>query len=430
MSGTAQLFRPQAVHAVATDSEYKDALKVMRPALWGAGLFVTALTIAAVVWSAFFTIPVSVAGQGIILAREGIVDVVANAGGQVQDLSVGTGDMVTAGMVVAKVSQPDTALNLAIAEGERADARKFLEQLVDFHARDIASREEARAGRTRTLRERVQAMSERRDALSTQRKDIDRLVESGVVPRDRLMSINQEILLTSGQISDAENELGTMAANAAIEATTEQRERLEAERRVTEAERKVASLKEQLARMEAVRSPFTGRVVEAKANVGQMVQPGTPVIAIERQKPGEASAGRVVVAYVGAADGKKISVGMPVEISPTTTRREEHGFIRGKVTHVSDVPASSAGMFRALQNDRLVQTFLQTLGAPFEVTVALETDPADPSRFLWSSQRADPPAIDSGTMVEVRITTRATSLLSLAVPALKYLGPDAEDSSR
>lgn len=428
MSGTTQLFRPQAVHSVAVDSEYKDALKVMRPALWWAGLFVGALTIAAVVWSAFFTIPVSVAGQGIILVPEGIVDVVANAGGQVQELSVATGQVVTTDMVVARLGQPDTELNLEVAIGELADARKFLAQLNDFHTRDVSSRNAARDARSRALRDRVQAMTERRDALVEQGKDIGRLVEGGSVPRDRLLNINHEILLTTGQISDAENELGTISTNSAIEATAEQRERLEAVRHFTEAERKVSTLTEQLARMETVRSPFAGRVIEAKVNVGQMVQPGTPVIAVERTKPGEVSAGRVVVAYVDAADGKKIRTGMPVEISPATTRREEHGFIRGTVTHVSDVPASSAGMLRALQNDRLVQTFLQTLGAPFEVTVSLDIDPTDSSQFAWSSQRTNPPSIDSGTMAEVRVTTRSSSLLSLAVPALKYMGIDAEDN--
>ncbi|MDF2096112.1 NHLP bacteriocin system secretion protein [Aquibaculum arenosum] len=401
----------------------------MRPALWGAGLVVAALTLAAVVWSGFFRIPIAVSGQGIILAPAGIADVVANAPGQVRELAVQPGHEITEGAVVARISQPDVDLNLAVARGELEDARTFLNQLTDFHQRDVASRDAARAARARSLRERIEATKGRRDALIAQGRDLQQLVEKGLVRRDRLLDLNHEILIAEGQIADAEDELEAIASNAAIEATEEQRERLEAERRITEALRKVRSLTEQLERMGAVRSPFVGRVVESKVNVGQMVESGTPVITLERRDPEQTSRVPIVVTYVEAADGKKIQPGMEVEISPSTTTREEHGFIRGTVTHVSDVPASSAGMLRALQNDHLVQSFVQRLGAPFEVTVLPESHPDGSGRLMWSSQRPNPPRIESGTMAEVRITTRSNSLLSLAIPAFKYLGADPEDQT-
>jgi HlyD family secretion protein len=430
MAVSPDLFRPQAIAALDAEGTYKDALKVMRPGLWGAGLLLVAIIIGGLVWSAFFSIPVTVNGQGIFLSSAGVADVVANAGGQVHELAVSPGDFVEPDMVVARISQPDVELELAVAQGRLADAEQFRDELTRFQSQDLESRDAARTTRSASLENRIAALTERRDALIAQRNDLDGLVGSGVITRDRLMGLNQDILVINSQISEAADELSSLASTAAIETTASERERLDADRAVTEAQRQVTTLTEQLARMGVVRSPFGGRVVETKVNVGSMVQPGTPVLTIERQEANGAPSTPVVIAYVGAADGKKITPGMSVEVSPSTTRREEHGFIRGTVTAVSDVPASSAGMLRTLQNDRLVQTFIQSMGAPFEVTIALQTDAEDPNRLLWSSPRPNPPDVDSGTMAEIRVTTRTTPLLALAIPALRYAGGDARIESR
>lgn len=420
MAQSSELFRPEAMQSLASQGIYKDALRVMRPRLWGAGLVMAAVIVGGLVWSAFFTIPVSVSGQGIFLSSGGVADVVADAGGQVHELVVAPGSMVSADMIIARIAQPDVALELTVAQGQLADAQRFQSELMRFQEQDLSTRNAARDARLQSLEQRISAMTERRDALVEQREDLSRLAGTGIVTRDRLMGANQEILVINTQIADAQDELISLQSNAAIEATAEERERLEAGRAVTEAERGVTSLSEQLDRMGVVRSPFAGRVVEAKVNVGQMVQPGTAVVTLERALPDQAEPTPVVIAYVGSADGKKILPGMSVEVSPSTTRREEHGFIRGTVTHVSDVPASSAGMMRTLQNDRLVQSFVQSLVAPFEVTIALETDAN--GQPVWSSPRPNPPQIDIGTLADIRVTTRSTSLLALAIPALRYNG--------
>lgn len=410
---------------MAASHVYKDALTVMRPRMWGAGLFIVTLLIAAIVWSAFFRVPVSVNGQGILLAPGGMIDVVADAGGQVRALDVAPGDAVEPDTVVAHINQPELDLKLSVARSELLDAEKFRTDLIQFQQRDAKNRQTRRSARETSLTNRVSAVKERRDALADQRAGLYRLVENGTVVRERLMSIDQDLLIMNSQIAEAEDERVAMASEAAIKETEDERARLEADRRVAEARRSVATIEQQLARMGAVRSPFAGRVVETKVNVGQVVQPGTAVVALERKPERTASKLPFVVAYVSASDGKKIRKGMAVEVSPATTRREEHGFVIGHVAQVSEVPASSAGMMRRLQNDRLVQTFLHDLGAPFEVTIVLDSDPRNDDKPLWSSRLGTSPPIDSGTLAQVRVTVRSTSLLAMAIPALQYVDADA-----
>ncbi|WP_298640376.1 NHLP bacteriocin system secretion protein [uncultured Tistrella sp.] len=426
------LFRPAAVSSSATSNQYRDALGVMRPRLWAGGLFLVVLILGALVWSALFRVPVSVTGQGILLAPGGMIDVVADAAGQVLALDAAPGTPVAEGAVVARIAQPDLELKRDIARAERADALRFRDDLIRFQAADDANRARLRAAREASLAERIQALELRGAALRDQQANLRRLLKTGNVTRDRLLQVDQEVLAVESSIADARDERVAMQAEAALQATEREKARLEAERRLAEAERELAALDQQLARSSKVRSPFAGRVVEAKVNVGQMVQPGTAMVTLERQA--EPADGRstlpYVTAYVTAADGKKIRAGQPVEISPATTRREEHGFLRGHVVHVSDVPASSAGMLKTLQNDRLVQTFQDGMGAPFEVTVAIDPDPARPDRPLWSSPRAHPPRIEPGTLAELRFTIRSGPLLALAIPALQYAGPDVPRDGR
>ena len=108
-----------------------------------------------------------------------------------------------------------------------------------------------------------------------------------------------------------------------------------------------------------------------------------------------------------------------MEVSPSTTRREEDGFLRGRVEWVADSAASTAGLLRTLQNDQLAQGFTKSLGTPFEVRIRLLADPAGPQGLAWSSGRGPGFAVTGGTMVQVAVTVRRVRLIALAVPALR-----------
>lgn len=159
MAQSSELFRPEAMQSLASQGIYKDALRVMRPRLWGAGLVMAAVIVGGLVWSAFFTIPVSVSGQGILLSSGGVADVVADAGGQVHELVVAPGSMVSADMIIARIAQPDVALELTVAQGQLADAQRFQRELMRFQEQDLSTRNAARDARLHSLEQRLSAMT-------------------------------------------------------------------------------------------------------------------------------------------------------------------------------------------------------------------------------------------------------------------------------
>ena len=64
----------------------------------------------------------------------------------------------------------------------------------------------------------------------------------------------------------------------------------------------------------------------------------------------------------------EIEVGMEALVVPSTVKPQEHGYLKAKVTHVSEFPVTQQGMMTVMKNDQLVRGLLQ-LGAPFEVHV-------------------------------------------------------------
>src|SRR5271166_4527547 len=115
-------------------------------------------------------------------------------------------------------------------------------------------------------------------------------------------------------------------------------------------------------------------------------------------------------------------MGYFVEVMPATIKREEHGFIHGKVVAVSELPATRLAMEAALQHPDLVETFLKRYapGVLLRVHVKLEErqgadgneiDQVDLNRFLWSSSSGAKQKLKTGTLCEAAIVVEKQRLI-------------------
>lgn len=150
-----------------------------------------------------------------------------------------------------------------------------------------------------------------------------------------------------------------------------------------------------------VNSPYTGRILELKVDIGSMVERGTALASLEFTGD---NVRLEALLYLSPTDGKQISPGMEVQIVPSTVRQEEYGYMLGRVSTVGDFPATYEGIFRTLGSDDLVQAM--NIGtAPIEIHVDLLANPATVSGYQWSSPAGAPLAIQSGTLGTATIIT-------------------------
>ena len=123
------------------------------------------------------------------------------------------------------------------------------------------------------------------------------------------------------------------------------------------------------------------------------------------------------LAFLPAVDGKHVMNGMRVLVTPSTVRPLQYGSIVGKVIAVDNLPSTPESMQDKLRNKSLVDEFLKK-GPVIMVRIQLIPEPHNQSGLLWTSSKGPPTTITAGTLVNISITTKKQSPLSLIFPFL------------
>jgi multidrug efflux pump subunit AcrA (membrane-fusion protein) len=156
---------------------------------------------------------------------------------------------------------------------------------------------------------------------------------------------------------------------------------------------------------------YSGRAEEVLVQKGMVLNRGQQVAVVEQgSKPLEA------VIFAPTEQGKQLEKGMRVQISPTTAKVEEYGFMEGRVTSVSEFPVTRGEMFAVLANQSLVDT-LRTDEDQLQVDVKLQSDPSTPSGFSWSSSKGPPFSISHGTPVTATFVLGKQHPINLVFPS-------------
>ncbi len=162
-----------------------------------------------------------------------------------------------------------------------------------------------------------------------------------------------------------------------------------------------------------ITAPYSGKILEVKLNRGDILNPGEAIVSIEQS--GAALRDLEGIIYVSAYDGKKLMPGMEVKISPSFVKKEEYGFIQGRVISVSEFPATYQRMMSVLGSQELVEMFA-TNGAPIEVRVELLAEQNNFSGLKWTSPDGPPVKINSGTLSTGSITIGSQRPIEMVIP--------------
>ncbi|HYH01558.1 MAG TPA: NHLP bacteriocin system secretion protein, partial [Bacillota bacterium] len=186
--------------------------------------------------------------------------------------------------------------------------------------------------------------------------------------------------------------------------------------KVMEIEKQINELTLRLETNGAVVSPVDGRVLEVRVKKRDLSQMGASMISIVKE--GQFVNNLEVVLYVAAEEGKKIAPGMEAQISPTIVKREDYGFMVGKVTWVAEYPSTSQNMLQTLGSQELVQKMAKN-GAPIEVHVELIPDNATVSGFKWSTLKGAPVKIDIGNLCNGTVIVSTQKPMNMVIPYIK-----------
>jgi NHLM bacteriocin system secretion protein len=403
--------------------EALDTLMIITsPASWAALSGLTLLVVLGLVWSFVGRVPSNVTGPGILVRRGGILDVVAIAAGPVLALDVEIGDVVQKGDLIAKIAQPELENEISRARENLEELRTRQRELSKLSTLDQQLQGSYLRQKRTQLRTSIAAAKRNQEWLQSRLDSQTQLLAKGLIAEDDLQKTRLELQRAKDEIRQNESLLGETSVSALARSKSALSELTTAELEINEAARNLQLLEEKLRLSSELSSPHTGRVIELRANEGDVVSIGSPILNLEPIGDNADAASYEVVLYVPSGEGKKIRPGMQVRITPSTVQEEEYGFIAGKVTFVSDFPTTLKGMMRMLENEELVRAFMEQSKEP-ALTIRAEParDPNTPSGFKWSSGKGPAVTITSGTPCKAAITVREQRPIALLLPSLADL---------
>jgi HlyD family secretion protein len=414
------IFRKVAMDRLSSPEQLDQLTQVTNPRGWLALAGFGAIILVAIGWGVLGRIPERVSGTGMLLKSGGVLEVGAPSGGQVSDVSVQVGELVREGQVIARIDQPELADQLQQARVAVANARAEDSQVRAFQGRDQQLRATMRAQERGSKLAAIAADERSLRWLEEKIAAQEQLVRQGLLTRGALVATREQYDASKQKVAQARNGLTQLDAQS-LSAQNTSRDQLQSRAQALEAAlRKADELEREIRTKSQVVSSYTGRILEVMTEQGAVVQRGAPIISLDMT--GRTVKGLEAVLYVPAAHGKQIQPGMPIQIAPSTVKQEEYGLMLGRVTYVSNFPATSRGVQRVMKNDQLVQA-LTGGTAPYEVHADLAIDPTTRSRYRWSSSGGPPVEIQSGTLAVGNIEIASRRPIALVIPLFReYTG--------
>lgn len=404
--------------------------------------------VAAVVFSLLYKVPTKVIGEGLLLIEQDrLVLVRSRATGRLADLYVAVGDWVNEKQVIGRVAQEELEDKIREAEVRLAELKRQDLALRQFEEQEKASKDAA----IRRLREAI--MTARTDGLDKLEiagrmvTGADKLRVKKYLNDLELLESREKLYDVRDNLNKGDSRLAELELDQVTAENGRERARLERKLKIGELETRLELDIQKLKRTSVVVSTSPGRVAQAEIAIGGLVHEGAPVILLHAPRSGhgvdESGPPYDTIVFVPAGEGKRIEVDNPVEVVPATVKREENGFIRGRVVAISELPATKMAMEAALEHPELVDTFLKRYapGAVLRVQVKLEEKPgpaasavlvADgsnpgvaPRSFRWSSSAGPEKPLKTGTMCQASIVVERRRLIRLILPwTRKVVGAD------
>lgn len=405
-------YRREALEKLASAAELNDAIKVTSPMSWVLVALLLFGAAAALTWGILGTVPTRVIGPAFISYENArITEVVARGSGTLVSVEVAPGDLVEAGDVLGRMENPTVVAQLAEARRVQDQVQQQIAEYERSRDAELAEFDGLQQIRRDALDAQLKDAEEVAQALETRLRHNEDLLEKGITNVAAVDDLRAQFYQARQSIARISTEIAQLALDRDQRVTRWTQEILTLETRQAEQSGRVAELEEEMALIGEITAPMAGEVVTTLAATGTHLNRGETAFALVTP-----NAQLEALAFLGAAEAKRIEPGMTVRLSPTTVRREEYGTVRGTVVSVSPFPLSSAAVQALVTNPNLADEFVAG-GPPLLVRVAL--DRTGDGGLEWTTSRTPPVDITAGTLASASVVVADNAPVSLILPTLR-----------
>jgi len=405
------LFRKEALEDISSPERLNQALEISSPMGWVAITMLGIVLAVVIGWSIWGSIATEVSAQGMIINRQGILNIQAEGNGKVEHLAVSLGDTVSEDQVIATLQQPDLQQKLNNEQEMLSEIQQDHDLFVNNALEKLRFSRISADEQKKKLKENIETVNDRIAFLRKKLSGREILYRDSLIIEEKVFNVQQNLSEARVKKSELEHQLVSVEANYLEMKHSISLDTLKNHQKVIDQQRVVKNVQQTIERESKVRSNYRGRIVELLAYEGDLI-PAQQAVA--RINP-EGNNYQAVI-FASPYHGKQITRGMEVHVSPSTVRREQYGSIVANVQSVSEVPASPEGIENLLHNQDLVQLVSQS-GPPIQVIVELQHD--EQGNFTWTSSEGPPHSITTGTLCTATVTVKEQAPISLVIPILK-----------
>ena len=155
-------------------------------------------------------------------------------------------------------------------------------------------------------------------------------------------------------------------------------------------------------------STVDGTVISTKAE-NEPFEAFEPIVSvIDSDAP--RTQGAMLIAYIDNAGQRDLRVGMGAQVWPEDEKRDEIGYVKGRVVRIDRYPVAADEVRRTLKSDQMARRLLHTDEMMYQVIIELLPSPKDPLKLDWSFGEPDDVSMEVGTYCSVLTETRRRSM--------------------
>ena len=409
------LFRKNALDQLSSPEQLDQLMQVTDRKAWLVLSGLAVLLSTAALWSLLGAVPTRITGPCILVKSSGVDQIVSQGAGQIESLApLKAGDQVIKGQKIATLKQPilnsqysSDKLKLAELQQHETYIRQTSGQavllkrlLTNKKLEEIATGKKAKHILATSLTLILNGQND--------------LLRDGLITRQSYENTRQTVFQAQQDIQSFDAQIQQLAHDLKVEETNARLQLKERHERVQAALAQLQEREVELKQQSQVSSSFTGRITEIMVNQGDTINALAPILMLQDE-----SMDTEAILYVPPfGEGKSIKPGMAVQLSPDNIKREEFGFIVGKVVSVSRFPVTREGMIAELHLTRTVDK-LSSEGPVIRVEIELMTDQKTKSGYKWSSSLASSVQVTAGTLCTAQVKLKEQPPITLVMPWLK-----------
>ena len=117
-----------------------------------------------------------------------------------------------------------------------------------------------------------------------------------------------------------------------------------------------------------------------------------------------------LIAYADNAAQRDLRIGMEAQVWPADEKRDEIGYVRGRITRVVRYPAAADDVRQTLKSNVLAKRLLEQGDVVYEVRIDLLRSLEDSTQYDWSFGEPENVSMSIGTYCSVLTETRRRSM--------------------